>query len=389
MAIEPGLQHLREAAEPFWTYFERYADETLPEGAADLRFGNPTQLAPRQYVDVLHTWTEPQTADWFAYPVSLPPAREHVAALCAGELGVAVDPQDVHLTNGTFGALAVILRCLLAPGDEVIVLDPPWFFYDLQVAAAGGRTVHVALDPPHFSPDPAKLHAAITERTRAVVVNSPNNPTGRIYRAEELAGVADVLQRASRGRPRPIVLLSDDSYRRIAFDHRAVPSPAVQYPDTVLMHTYGKTTLAPGQRIGWLAVPRTCREREDLRTTAPLVQVALGWAWPDAVLQRAVADLESVRIDIDAMQRRRDVLVAELRAAGYEVSPPEGTFYVLAESPDPHDMAFCDALARDHNTFVLPGSVFRAPGWFRLSLTATDEMVRIAAAALRAVARGG
>lgn len=389
MTSQSGLSGLRAAADPFWTYFERYEDQPLPDGAADLRFGNPTELAPPAYVAALHRWTDPQSPDWFAYPVSLPSAREHVAALCATELALEVDADDVHLTNGTFGALAVVLHALLDPGDEVVVLDPPWFFYDLQVAAAGGRTVHVPLDPPSFSPDASKVHDAITDRTRAVVVNSPNNPTGRIYTGEELAALAGVLQRASRGRDRPIVLLSDDSYRRIVFDGRSVPHPAAHYPDTILMHTYGKTTLAPGERIGWLAVPAACREREALREAVPLLQVALGWAWPDAVLQRALADLEQIRIDLSAMQERRDHLVGALTSAGYQVTPPEGTFYVLVRCPVVDDVAFCDALARDHDTYVLPGAVFRAPGWFRMSLTASDEMVRRAAAALTAIAAAG
>jgi len=158
------------------------------------------------------------------------------------------------------------------------------------------------------------------------------------------------------------------------FDGRQAASPASAYPHTVILYSYGKQTLAPGQRIGFLAVPPTCPDRVELRDVIFLQQMATGYSWPNALLQHALPEIEHVTIDLDALQRRRDRLVPALREMGYEASMPEGTFYTMARSPIDDDVAFTDLLAR-HRVLVLPGTIVEVPGWFRISLTASDEMV--------------
>ncbi|HSL76579.1 MAG TPA: aminotransferase class I/II-fold pyridoxal phosphate-dependent enzyme, partial [Candidatus Limnocylindrales bacterium] len=171
-------------------------------------------------------------------------------------------------------------------------------------------------------------------------------------------------------------LISDEPYRRIAFDGRVAHSPAESYPHTVITYSYGKQLLAPGMRIGYIAVPPTCPERVDLRDRIFLHQMTSGYSWPNALLQHALAELEGMTVDLGALQRRRDVLVPALREMGYEASMPEGTFYTMARSPIDDDVAFSDRLAR-HRVLVLPGSIVETPGWFRVSLTASDEMVEM------------
>ncbi len=214
----------------------------------------------------------------------------------------------------------------------------------------------------------------ITPRTRAIIVNSPHNPSGRIYSPQVLIGVAQVLTDASARIGHPIWVISDEPYNRILFDGRECHSPAEWYPHTVITYSYGKTLLAPGQRIGFLTVPPTLPDRERLREEVMIQQLATGFAFPNALLQHALADLERLSIDIGALQRRRDRLVPALRELGCDASMPEGTFYTMARSPIEDDVAFADILAR-HRVLVLPGTVVEVPGWFRISLTASDEMV--------------
>jgi aspartate aminotransferase len=265
---------------------------------------------------------------------------------------------------------------LTEPGDEVIYFDPPWFFYELLIRGAEAVPVALRLEPPTFSPDPQRLADAITSRTRAVLLNTPHNPSGRVLSDAELSAVADVLRDASRRQGRPIYLLSDEAYRRIVFDGRRAASPAEHYDETIVLYSYGKQLLAPGQRIGYAAIsPRIeAQERTSLRERVRLAQFVNSYSFPNALLQRALPDIARLCIDIGALERRRDALVPALRSQGYEPTLPEGTFYVLARSPSADDVSFVARLAEER-VFVLPGSTVSLPGWFRVSLTGSDAMV--------------
>lgn len=363
-SIAPVLRFLNG---PIW------ARSTEP-GMAVFAVGNPTEMPLTGYVDALRAHLEPRSPDWFAYKLSEPDAQAVVARSLSARTGLDWDPADVAMTNGGFAALAVAFRAILEPGDEVVFLSPPWFFYELLILAGGGRPARVPLAAPTFDLDPATISAAITERTRAVILNSPHNPSGRVYPLGDLQALAAALEAASARIGRTIYLVSDEPYNRIVFDDRPFHSPAEVYPNTITTYSYGKTLLAPGMRIGYLTVPPTMPDREALRERVLLAQLATGFAFPNALLQHAIGDLEKLSIDVGALERRRDRLVPALRGMGYETTMPEGTFYVMARSPIDDDVAFGEALA-DEGVLVLPGSVVETPGWFRISLTASDEMV--------------
>jgi aspartate aminotransferase len=297
-----------------------------------------------------------------------------VAGSLQADTGLPFAPDDVRFTTGTFGALAVALRALVDPGDEVVFLSPPWFFYESMIAAAGATPVRATLRGPRFHLDVAVIEAALSERTRAIIVNSPHNPTGRIYDRDELDALAAALSDASERQRRPILLLSDESYRRILFDGRRFATPAAAYPHTLILYTYGKQLLAPGERIGYVAVAPSAEGRLDLRTALQFSQIVGGWQVPNTTLLRAVGNLETLCVDVASLEHRRDRLVAALTGCGYEVIVPEGTFYMMVRSPVPDDAAFASLLAA-HGVFVGPGALFEMPGYFRLSLTANDDMV--------------
>jgi aspartate aminotransferase len=303
-----------------------------------------------------------------------PASRTAVGRTLTSRTGMDWDPEDVFMTNGGFGALAVTFRAILDRGDEVIFLSPPWFFYELLVRAADGVPVRVRLEPPAFDIDTAAIDAAITDRTRAIILNSPHNPSGRVYPLDALRGLAATLDSAAARIGHAIYLVSDEPYNRIVFDGRAFNSPAEVYPNTITTYSFGKTLLTPGMRLGYIAIPPTMEARRELRDRIFISQIATGFAFPNADLQHAIEDLERLSIDVGALERRRNRLVPALRDMGYETTMPEGTFYVMARAPIDDDEAFAATLA-DHGVLVLPGSVVEVPGWMRLSLTASDEMV--------------
>jgi aspartate aminotransferase len=359
--LEPVLAHVSDLA------LERRA--TQPD-ACDFRFGNPQEMPLTQIQDAITKWAAPKNKDWFAYKFNDPHAVKVAVESLRRRVGIAFEPADIAMTTGAFGALATTLRAILDPGDEVIYLSPPWFFYVPMILSNGAKAVRVEFAPPKFELPIDAIERAITDKTRAIIVNTPHNPSGRILKVDELERLAAVLSRA----PNPVYLLSDESYCRILFDGREHISPVRFYDRSFLIYTYGKTLLAPGQRIGYVAMPPKMPRRGDLRGALLVSQTSLGWTFPNAIMQYAMGDLEHASIDIPAMQRRRDRIVEALGKMGYELVKPEGTFYVMVRSPISDDLAFMNRLA-DERVFVLPGRMFELPGWFRISLTANDEMV--------------
>ncbi|HEV8490382.1 MAG TPA: aminotransferase class I/II-fold pyridoxal phosphate-dependent enzyme [Candidatus Limnocylindrales bacterium] len=341
---------------------------------ANFAVGNPQEMPLTGYVEALATALPPRDKDWFAYKMSEPNARRAVSRSLSARTGLDWNPADVFMTNGGFAALAVTFRAILEAGDEVVFLSPPWFFYELLILSADGVPVRVSLSPPAFDIDLPAIEAAITPRTRAVILNTPHNPTGRVYPESNLRDLASTLQAASARIGRRIFLVADEPYNRIVFDGRQFHSPAEVYPDTITAYSYGKTLLAPGMRIGYVALPPTMADRDELREAMFISQLATGYAFPNALLQHAIDDLERLSIDVGALERRRDRVVGGLRAIGYETTNPEGTFYVMVRAPIEDDEAFAARLA-ERGVLVLPGSIVEVPGWFRVSLTASDEMV--------------
>jgi aspartate aminotransferase len=239
---------------------------------------------------------------------------------------------------------------------------------------SGGTPVSVKIDQQTFDLDLAAIEAAITEKTCLIIVNSPNNPTGKIYPSGTLQELSKILTQASERNGRPIYLLSDEAYRQILFDGRSFYSPTSYYPYSFMVYTYGKTLLTPGQRLGYIALPPEMPERELMRTAVFNIQALSGFAFTSALLQHALADIQPLSIDIEHLQYKRDWLVSALRESGYDVHSPEGTFYLLPRSPIEDDRVFTQLLAQE-GVLCLPGSVAEMPGYLRLSLTANDEMI--------------
>ena len=353
----------------------------LQPDVCDFAFGNPQELPLPEFSAAIRRHAEPKGKDWFAYKRSEPEPRAVVAKVLRERRGLPFEPEDIALTPGGFGALATAFRAFVDPGDEVVFSLPPWFLYEPMLLAADAVPVKVSVRADDHDLDLDAIGSAIGPRTRAVIVNTPNNPTGRIYPRRTLAALADLLTDASQRWGRAIWLISDEPYARLVFSDAEFSSPSEFYPYTLISYSYAKVLLTPGQRIGWLALSPSIPDRVPLRTVIERTQISGGWLFPNAVMQYAVGDLEQMSIDLAGLEAKRDRLTGELHAAGYHLRPPEGTFYLWVRSPIPDDVAFSRRLA-DRNVLVLPGTVCEAPGYFRISLTATDDMIDRALPAL-------
>jgi aspartate aminotransferase len=371
-AFSSVVRGMMDYLEPVFGFIgdELYQERVTRPEACDFRFGNPQEMPLPEIQQALVKWAAPHNKDWFAYKFSDPSAVKVAVESLRRRVGIDFDPRDISLTTGAFGGLASALRAVVDPGDEVIYLSPPWFFYVPMILSLGAKPVRVDFTPPLFELPVDAVEWHITPQTRAIIVNTPHNPSGRIFTPDELERLADVLERSHQ----PIYLISDESYSRILFDGREHHSPLRFYDRAFLIYTYGKTLLSPGQRLGYVAMPPSMPDREELRGALLTAQVALGYTFPNALMQYAMEDLEKAIVDVPAMQRRRDVIVDALGRMGYETVTPEGTFYVMVRSPIADDLEFTRRLA-DEDVFVLPGRMFELPGWFRISLTASDAMV--------------
>jgi aspartate aminotransferase len=365
-----------------------YAKRRFDPGICDFTFGNPHELPLPGLVNAIREHAIPQNKNWFAYKSSEVEAQTFLADRLSRELGLGFDKTDIALTAGAFAAIMVAIHLVLEAGDEAIFSEPAWFCYEPTLLAAGAVPRKVALKTPRYDLDLSAIEAAIGPRTRLVIVNTPHNPTGRIYGREILEDLAALLARASARIGRPIYLLSDEPYRRLRFDDRGFVSPAGLYPWSFISYSYGKVLLAPGQRLGYLAISplMPAPERRVFSDSMFGAQMSLGWCFPNAVMQYAIPDLETLSIDQAALTRRRDQLLNVLEESGYEALPPEGTFYLWARWPRGDSTQLWTELA-DRNVFVMPGTLMNAPDYFRISLTASDEMVERSLTAFREVGR--
>jgi aspartate aminotransferase len=358
-------------------YFKsRYAERRTASEICDFTFGNPHEFPLDGIVKAIQSRAVPRNKDWFAYKDSEPEAQAFLAEHVGRELDLGFEPQDFAMTAGGFPAIAVAFHLILDVGDEAVFSEPAWFCYEPMLLMANAVPVKVRLTEPNFDLDLAAIEAAIGARTRMVIINTPHNPTGRIYDRPLLKDLADLLERASVRYNRRIFLLSDEPYRRLRFDGNAFVSPAAIYPWTLICYSYGKVLLAPGQRLGYLALSplMPSEDRKALRDVLFAAQMALGWCFPNAIMQYAVPDLENLTIDLNALTRKRDRLTAALNKAKCRVLTPEGTFYLWSRWPEGNPDEHWNKLA-DHDVFVIPGSTMTAPNYFRISLTASDAMV--------------
>jgi aspartate/methionine/tyrosine aminotransferase len=372
------------------SFFASIQDVGRDPDALDFTFGNPHEPALTGLTSAMRAQLEPRSVDWFAYKTSERAAQEAVAAGLRGELGIDFEPDDIAMTQGAFGAISLALAMLTDAGDEVVIPVPGWFCYAPMLYAADLSPVGAPLAPVDFGLDVDEIARAITPRTRVVIVNSPANPTGRVYPKETWDALAEVLDEASRRHGRRIWLLSDEPYRRIRFDGIGFASPAGSYPWTLIDYSYGKVLLAPGQRLGYLAISPLLEpaERTALRQACMPLQLAIGWGFPDALMQYAAPALESVSIDLAELARKRDRMFGALTDAGYTLTRPEGTFYLWGRAPGRDGAAFCAALA-ERGVYLMPGTLFDQPAHFRISLTATMDMIERALPTLVEAAEAG
>jgi len=355
------------------------------ENVFDFSLGNPNLEPPDEFKAALRevAMTSETGIHGYMPNTGYPIVCKAVAAYLSKEQQVPVTANEVIMTCGAAGALNVILKALLDPGDEIITPVPGFVEYGFYAGNHGGVLKTVPTKP-DFGLDLDAVSAAITSRTKAVLINSPNNPTGRIYSQQSLKKLGRLLQDKGMEFDRTLYLISDEPYRKIVFDGFEVPSIFDCYQESIIASSYSKSISLAGERIGFLAVNPRAVYKKDLLGAMALANRILGFVNAPALMQRVVASIQEASVDISAYTRRRDLLCDGLADCGYEFIKPPGAFYLFPKTPVPDDVQFVQAL-QEELILTVPGSGFGGPGYFRIAFCVDDTTIINAMSGFRRV----
>jgi aspartate aminotransferase len=346
----------------------------------DFSLGNPDLPPPAVFKETLARLVRDETPGAHGYMPNAgwPRVRERVAEYLNAEQGAGLarpfTADHVVMTVGAAGGLNVVFKALLDPGDEVVTPRPHFMEYKFYADNHGAGLV-TAEPGPDFGLDPAAIAVKLTPATRAVLLNAPHNPTGVVYPAERLASLGRLLAEAGAHWGRPIFLIADEPYRKLAYDGLRPPSVFAAHPYSIVVHSHSKDLSIPGERIGYAAVnPDLPEGGPELCQALALANRVLGFVNAPSLMQLALAGLQGVAVDVGLYQRRRDLFVRGLRSIGYRLTEPAGAFYLFPESPLADDEAFV-ALLKEEKILAVPGRGFAGPGHFRLCFCAPEEAI--------------
>jgi aspartate aminotransferase len=343
-----------------------------PDNVFDFSIGNPDVPPPAEFKNVIKELVSDESLGHGYTPnTGYPHVRQAVADYLSSLHDVKIAPDLVIMTVGAAGALNDALGAVLDPGEEILTPSPYFIGYDHYafIARAELQTAPTASD---FHLDTAAIEAAITDKTRVMLINSPNNPTGAVYSAAELAELGRVLEAASQKFGKRIYLVADEPYRKIVYDLE-MPSIFKAYPHSIIVSSYSKELSLAGERIGYLAINPDAEDAGLVSSAAAVINIMLYVNAP-SLMQHAVSRLQGATVDVSIYRRRRDMLCRGLSEIGYEFHMPEGAFYLFPKSPIPDDVKFIQLL-KEELILAAPGVGFDGPGYFRLSYAVPDSTI--------------
>ena len=341
----------------------------------DFSLGNPCLEPPERFFEILREMLDEEAKGKYCYMpnAGYQETRDAVAEYLSTEHGVQISSDLVVMTCGAGGGLNVAFKTLLDPGDEVLVPAPYFVEYGFYADNSGGvlKPVKTAAD---FSLDLGAIEAAICEATKIVMINSPNNPTGRVYDRKSIAALGDLLEQKSDEFGKEIYLVSDEPYSKIVYDGVEVPSILQAYPNSVLVTSYSKDLCIAGERLGFIALNPKLTPLAETMNGLVFANRILGFVNAPSLIQRVVTHLQGVAADMDVYRAKRDLLCDMLAALGYEFIRPEGAFYLFPKAPI-DDVSFAKEL-QEERILVVPGSGFGCPGYFRISYSVADGVIK-------------
>ena len=384
-----ALGEKRSVIRELFEYGRVRKQEIGEENVFDFSLGNPSVPAPNAVRDRLIALLregDPVRLHGYTSAQGDAEVRRAIAEYLNATHSAGVTADCLYLTAGAAASLTVSLTAILNPGDEVILLAPFFPEYRVFVERTGAKVVPVACREPNFQPDLASLAEAITDRTRAVIVNSPNNPTGAVMTEENAKAMCHVLAEASARIGEPIYLIADEPYRELVFGGESVPYLPNLYPDTLVCYSFSKSLSLPGERIGYVLVSPRAKEFSALYAAVCGAGRALGFVCAPSLFQQLIPDVLGLTVDLSAYEANRRLLLDSLTAYGFSVVPPSGAFYLFIKAPGGDANAFCER-AKEQEILLVPSDDFGCPGYVRLSYCVTTEQIERALPAFGRLAK--
>ncbi len=356
---------------------KRLADIHGKENVYDFSLGNPSVEPPirikEALIEVLNE-ESPGKVHGYMNNSGHEDVREKIAISINQRFGTSLCNKNIIMTVGAAGGLNVILKSLLNPGDEVITFAPFFGEYRNYVSNYDGILVTVAPKLDDFQPDLDEFEKKINEKTKAVIINTPNNPTGVVYSEKTIKDLANILYRKQEELKTTIYLISDEPYRELVYDNVEVPYLTKYYKNTIVGYSYSKSLSLPGERIGYLVIPDELEDSENLLSAANVANRILGFVNAPSLIQRAVARCLDAKVDVEIYNRNRELLYNNLLSYGYDCVKPQGAFYLFVKALEEDDKKFCEA-AKKHNILIVPGSSFGCPGYARIAYCVDYDMI--------------
>lgn len=343
----------------------------------DFSLGNPSVPAPdsvREAIIELVNTTDPTVLHGYMSNAGFEDVRQTIAESLNRRFDTKFSAKNLIMTVGAASGLNVILKTILNPGEEVIVFAPYFLEYGAYVRNYDGILVEVSPDTTTFQPNLAEFEQRITPKTRAVIVNTPHNPTGVVYSEETIKKLSAILEAKQKEFGTVIYLISDEPYRELAYDGVEVPYLTKYYNNTVVGYSYSKSLSLPGERIGYLVIPDEADGSEELISAATIANRTLGCVNAPSLIQKVVAKCVDAKTDLVAYDKNRQALYNGLKECGFECIKPQGAFYLFIKSPVEDEKAFCEA-GKKYNILMVPGSSFACPGYVRLAYCVSYETI--------------
>ena len=347
------------------------------ENVYDFSLGNPNVPAPAEVKKAVFEELEkedPVVLHGYMNNSGYEDVRAAIADSINRKFQTSFGEKNIIMTVGAAGGLNVILKTLLNPGDEVIVIAPYFGEYNSYVSNYDGKIVVVSPNTETFQPNLEELEQKITARTKAVIINSPNNPTGVVYSEDTIKKMADILRSREKELGTDIYLISDEPYRELVYDGIEVPYLTKYYENAIIGYSYSKSLSLPGERIGYLVIPDEVSDAEDGIAAANVATRILGYVNAPSLMQKVVAKCLDAKVDVPFYNRNREALYNGLRELGFECIKPEGAFYLFVKSPVEDEKVFC-AAAKKYHILIVPGSSFACPGYVRIAYCVSYETI--------------
>jgi aspartate aminotransferase len=390
MPIAQKIKYYMDSASWIRDMFEeglRLKQQHGEDNVFDFSLGNPVMEPPPAFYAALRQLLQHPQPGMHRYMPNAGYAetRAAVATQLAKETGVAFTAAHIVMCVGAAAGINVVLKTLLDPGDEVIIFSPYFVEYLFYVDYQGGVAKVVPTDA-HFNLDLEALEGTLTSRSKVVLINSPNNPTGVIYPATTLKPLGELLLRKGRQFNTTIYLLSDEPYKKLLYGGLTYPEIYAHYPHAIAVTSHAKDLALPAERIGYIAVNPQAADLDDLLSGMSFTTRSLGFVNAPALMQHVLVHLQGITVDMNQYERKRDFFCDNLTAMGYQLVKPQGAFYIFPKAPGGDDVAFVKALQAQH-ILTVPGRGFGTPGYFRIAYCVEDQTIARAMEGFRTVAK--